>query len=348
MSNAHEDALKEIVDALDTRTKRVGRWSVGALVIGALAAGGWFYFVATSVAALEERLVAVTDSLGGAVDSLRAEEARLLSSTTLLARVAAFVTAADQDRGGPGATDIGGTVSRLETLDLVALRGQTVLWVDDENPGTNSYERRALEILGLDLELVTTTEQVTARIDSTFALIITDFRRPSDPQAAYSVIESPAVQQASVPVIIYTLGATAQHRLEAVERGAFGQADQPAELIELVSEATQGCRPYQGRALQPSVEQATRGSGQPNWFAIVASFSTPAAAEVFQAEAEPQNSIDIYASRTSSGDSVWTATLGGRLRQDEAIRRVCAAQTRLGLGETAYAWSAITWELWNR
>jgi hypothetical protein len=64
------------------------------------------------------------------------------------------------------------------------LEGAKLLWVDDKNPEQNAKERKALESLGIQIDLADTTEKALRTINVAGAIsynaIITDMRRDDD------------------------------------------------------------------------------------------------------------------------------------------------------------------------
>ena len=65
----------------------------------------------------------------------------------------------------------------------------TVLWVDDF-PNNNIYERQALEALGVNFVLATSTEEALKKISrQRFDAIISDMGRPPDSRAGYTLLD---------------------------------------------------------------------------------------------------------------------------------------------------------------
>lgn len=68
--------------------------------------------------------------------------------------------------------------------DQRRLQGSRVLWVDDR-PSNNVFERQALEALGIQIDLSTSTEDALEKIRRrSYDLIISDMGRPPDERAA--------------------------------------------------------------------------------------------------------------------------------------------------------------------
>ncbi|MGH2354539.1 MAG: response regulator [Chloroflexota bacterium] len=167
---------------------------------------------------------------------------------------AAALGAAAAKRQAPGAEpQQGGTpapdAATREIADIVSeatrpraarrLAGASVLWVDDR-PENNTYERRALEALGLAITLSRSTDDALEKLPAgRFDVVITDMGRPGDRQAGYTLLEALRRAGSRVPVIIYSSSGTPEERAQARQRGAFGRASGPQDLIQLVVSAIQ-------------------------------------------------------------------------------------------------------------
>jgi CheY-like chemotaxis protein len=113
------------------------------------------------------------------------------------------------------------------------LQQSTVLWVDD-NPENNLYERRALEALGINIDLTNDTQDALRKLShKEYDLVISDMGRPSGKQAGYELLKLVKDSGNSVPFIIYAGSNLPQHQLEAENRGAQGSTNDPRELFEL-------------------------------------------------------------------------------------------------------------------
>jgi CheY-like chemotaxis protein len=117
------------------------------------------------------------------------------------------------------------------------LEKATVLWVDDK-PDNNRYERQAMEALGIQFVLSTTTEDaLTKSRERRFDAIISDMGRPSDPQAGYTLLEALRGRGDQTPFIIYTGRTSPEKDAEARKKGALGITARPDELLQLVLSA---------------------------------------------------------------------------------------------------------------
>ena len=154
-----------------------------------------------------------------------------------LALAASALTAAEAKRNPNkeiAPTEIVTTVDRaLRKVEEIS-KSPTVLWVDD-TPSNNENERSALAPLGFQFTLAKSTAEAKVLLGKqTFDVIVSDFRRPSDPEAGYGLLNHLMVNGPRVPYIIYSGSATDVQVAAAKEHGAFGQTNQPSELFALV------------------------------------------------------------------------------------------------------------------
>src|SRR5207245_6927541 len=100
--------------------------------------------------------------------------------------------------------EIARTVDQLVTPRTSRqLEGASVLWVDDR-PMNNTYERQALEALGIQFTISRSTEDALERLQTkSYNLIISDMARPPDPQAGYTLLEQVKARKITTPFIIY-------------------------------------------------------------------------------------------------------------------------------------------------
>jgi CheY-like chemotaxis protein len=117
------------------------------------------------------------------------------------------------------------------------LKQASVLWVDDR-PLNNTYERQALEALGIQFTISKSTEDALERLKKKrYNLIISDMERPPDQQAGYTLLEQVKARNITTPYIIYAGSKLPEHIAEARRREAFGTTNDPKELLEFVVEA---------------------------------------------------------------------------------------------------------------
>jgi CheY-like chemotaxis protein len=110
----------------------------------------------------------------------------------------------------------------------------TVLWVDD-NPNNNSYERQALEALGVSFVLAESTDEALKKISrQRFDAVISDMGRPPDSRAGYTLLNKLRSSGDQTPFIIYAGSKAPEHVAESRRYGAIGCANNANELFEMV------------------------------------------------------------------------------------------------------------------
>jgi DNA-binding NtrC family response regulator len=115
------------------------------------------------------------------------------------------------------------------------LQGRTILWVDDQPTG-NRIERRLLRQMGVFVETVTSNDQaMTVLTDpaESISLVISDIQRASGP-SGLDLVKSLAARPGHPSIILY-IGRRDDNR--PLPTGAFGLADRPDELLNLVMDA---------------------------------------------------------------------------------------------------------------
>jgi CheY-like chemotaxis protein len=131
--------------------------------------------------------------------------------------------------------DIAKVVDQLVTPKTSRqLEGASVLWVDDR-PMNNTYERQALEALGIQFTISKSTDDALERLQRKhYDVIISDMARPPEQQAGYTLLEKVKAMGLTTPFIIYAGSKRPEHIAEARRRGAFGTTNDPQELFEYV------------------------------------------------------------------------------------------------------------------
>ena len=121
---------------------------------------------------------------------------------------------------------------------LLRKAGRTVvLWVDDR-PENQTYERQALEALGMRIVQVTDTDSALRTVEKQkIDVIISDMSRPPDDRAGYTLLDALRQRGNETPFIIYSSSGSVEHRQEARARGAFGSTNRVTELYEYVLSA---------------------------------------------------------------------------------------------------------------
>jgi CheY-like chemotaxis protein len=213
---------------------------VGSRLIGTLVWPALILFVLTryrnSLKAFFETLSEI--SLKGAGFEASAKRTRIEASAALVAAAVAHQE--------PGATpettanDVKAAATAVEAVTLRTIRRAgraTVLWVDDR-PQNNVRERQALEALGINFVISTSTDDALAKLEKRkFDVIISDMGRPPDPQAGYTLLERIRQSGNLIPFVIYAGSRTPEHVAESRKRGAMGCTNRPVELFDYVLSA---------------------------------------------------------------------------------------------------------------
>lgn len=139
-------------------------------------------------------------------------------------------------------TDEGRAIQRtIEAARSISLQGARILWVDNNPQNNQSYERNALEQLGVHFVLAKDTGQAQQLLnEQSFQLVITDFARADDDRAGYTLLADIKGRQKAPPVIIYSGSATPEQIADAKTKGAFGQTNRPQELFNMAIAAIRG------------------------------------------------------------------------------------------------------------
>jgi CheY-like chemotaxis protein len=117
------------------------------------------------------------------------------------------------------------------------IRRSRVLWVDDR-PDNNTFERKAIEVLGVEIDLSTSTDEALRKIKrESYDLIISDMGRPSDPRAGYTLLNRMRDEGDATPFIIYSGSKSPEHVREARDHSAIGATNDPQELFSMVVRA---------------------------------------------------------------------------------------------------------------
>lgn len=131
------------------------------------------------------------------------------------------------------------TIQHAARLPLGFTEG---IWINDGSDGVNSnyYEKNALKRFGFCFFPASNTEEgvaVLKRDKSRFKLVISDFKRLSDPKPGYVTLDEVKSIRADIPFIYYVLNFTDDQAREAQRRGAQFETNHPLELWEQVFRA---------------------------------------------------------------------------------------------------------------
>lgn len=195
----------------------------------------------------------------GLLQDDKAEETRLKASFAgvgvelgvkrKLDAVAALTAAAVTREAGTGQSPTVDKEQLSEIVDTVSQAGnvasnrqggrRSILWVDDM-PSNNYFEQETLRALGIRIVTSLSTAEALDRLKTDhFDLVISDFSRPGDPQAGYTLLAQLRDLSYNMPYIIYAGSNSAEHRAAARQRGAQGSTNDPRELVQLVLNALQ-------------------------------------------------------------------------------------------------------------
>lgn len=161
--------------------------------------------------------------------SLKRKQAEVVAA---LSAAAASKPDGDKTREAMIAADV---VADFVTPRAIRRAGRsTVLWVDD-NPNNNSYERQALEALGVSFVLaISTDEAIKKNSRQRFDAIISDMGRPPDSRAGYTLLDKLRSSEDQTPFIIYAGSRDPEHVAESRRHGAIGCTNNANELFEMV------------------------------------------------------------------------------------------------------------------
>jgi CheY-like chemotaxis protein len=128
----------------------------------------------------------------------------------------------------------------IEQLDIGDTVGKSVLWVDDE-PDNNTFEREALEALGMRVNSVPTSSAALEMIKGNeYDVVISDMARPEGKRAGYDLLAKIKMLRPSVPFVLYSSSNTPEQESEIKNAGAYGSTARASELIRLVTNAIRG------------------------------------------------------------------------------------------------------------
>lgn len=125
--------------------------------------------------------------------------------------------------------------SEMASRDPRANWRNQILWVDDR-PENNAYERQAMEAMGLEFTLAESTPEALKILSRRrFAAVISDMGRREGPREGYKLLEALRAQDKATPFFIYAGSNAAQHKREALSRGAQGSTNRAEELVDMVT-----------------------------------------------------------------------------------------------------------------
>lgn len=177
-------------------------------------------------------------SLKGAGFEASAKRTKVEASAALVAAAVAHQEAGATPETTASNVKAAATAVEAVTLATIRRAGKaTVLWVDDR-PNNNVHERQALEALGVNFVISTSTADALAKMqEQKFDVVISDMGRPPDPQAGYTLLDRIRQSGNIVPYVIYAGSRAPEHVAESRRHGAMGCTNRPDELFEYVLSA---------------------------------------------------------------------------------------------------------------
>ncbi len=134
------------------------------------------------------------------------------------------------------------------------IAGASILWVDDNHPTQNLYERKAFAALGINIDMVKSTQDAISMINLTsYDLIITDLSRPTQADegtqcgngmhgAGCGLLRSlhEKLEDKQPPTLIYSSGFDPE---KGVPGYAFGMTNRTDYLLQFVLDAVERRKP---------------------------------------------------------------------------------------------------------
>jgi len=161
-------------------------------------------------------------------------EASAISPREQIKAAALLGAAATKESGDVDTGEIADAVSKLATKPKKN-QSPRILWVDDI-PSNNDYERQALERMGIDFGIATSTKDAIQKLErSNYDLVISDMGRPPDSRAGYTLLDQLRKQGNEIPFVIYAGSRSPEHQRESISHGAIGCTNRADELFVLVS-----------------------------------------------------------------------------------------------------------------
>jgi CheY-like chemotaxis protein len=126
------------------------------------------------------------------------------------------------------------------------LAGAKLFWVDNR-PENNTYERKALEEVGIQITLSKSIEDALEKLRTQpFDVVISAMgRQPLNPQAAYesragyTLLDTLRAKHILTPYIIYAGSDSEEDQAETKRHGGYGATNNPHQLFLMVIDAIQ-------------------------------------------------------------------------------------------------------------
>lgn len=142
--------------------------------------------------------------------------------------------------------DVVRSVENAVTLVQEGTKNRLILWVDD-NPANNTYERQALESVGIRFVLSeNTADALNILSRQSFGAIISDMGRREGPREGYVLLDALRARGDDTPLFFYGSSNAPEHKRETLEHGGQGCTNDGQELFEMVTKVIFGPQPYRG------------------------------------------------------------------------------------------------------
>lgn len=181
-----------------------------------------------------------------APSDFKKEENYIEMQRTQLSAVASLTVAKqtrDKDRKGLGklaVKDVVESVERAVELSRSGSANPTVLWVDD-NPDNNTYERNAMEAIGIKFfSSENTTDALEMLSTRSFGAVISNMGRRESAREGYVLLDAMRSRGDETPLFFFASSAAPEHKRETRAHGGQGCTNDGQELFELVTKALFG------------------------------------------------------------------------------------------------------------
>lgn len=227
------DNTIKIVDALSRFFAGIG-WPLVCIIT--------VIFLAPALRDLISRIDKLTGKVAGqefSLTTLQRNSANQIAAATVAidnkARIDDPARTVDVNR--QFASSLNSALQATSRIQVDRTVGKRILWVDD-NPTNNIFEKQSLIALGMTVRDVTDTQQaIDALVSRQYDVVISDMRRGGNNTAGYDLLQMIKDKGIATPVIFYAASANERFIAEAKRRGAFGETNNPEQLVLLVAGA---------------------------------------------------------------------------------------------------------------
>ncbi len=121
--------------------------------------------------------------------------------------------------------------NRLKGIGKLVI-GSRILWLDENHPTSNSFERRLLQSLGLSVDMVQTPEDALVLLQrSCYDVIFSEMRRNDEPTFGMRFASELRTRDRAPGLIIYLMSLD---RTQGTPAYVHGITNSPAELVHMV------------------------------------------------------------------------------------------------------------------